>query len=290
VKAIAFAQRLLPKLKAKDLASMDATAKLEMVTAINGGLQKLHTLAPHHSKIAPGSIFIAAPASLTLDLTEGSDDFTGYDVSEDDLYCTIRIDGDPVDNQIVGSGKLLHPFMGATGSHGAMLYHDAVIFPEPYAEIISRPRILETRRLLDYDPTRRCLDPAFSCKSVATPRYYWMEPNARNNNSPAPAVFRVDTLPDHAYRLQADMLLAPVRITVNDLLAAETEIPIREEWIESHLLPVVLGLLSTSDLWGNPATAGAALTAAATAEEGFAVFLHQTLATSNNRVGTPAGF
>lgn len=289
MKAIAFAQRLLPRLKEKDLAGMDATAKLEVVTAINGGLQKLHALAPHHSKITAGSLYLGAPEALTLELTEGSDEFTGHTVSEEDLYCTIRIDGDAVDNQVIGTGKLLHPYVGTTGSHNATLYHDAVLFPEPYAEIISRPRILETKRQLDHDPTRRSLDPAFTCRSVATPRFYWMEANARNNNPPAPSVFRVDTLPDHAYRLQADMLLAPVRITAADLLAAETDIPVREEWIEGYLLPIVLGLLASSDLWRNPVTAGAAINAGSAAEDGFAVFLHMTLATPSNRVGTAAG-
>lgn len=286
MKAIAFAQRLLPKLKAKDLASMDATAKLELVTAINGGLQKLHTLAPHHSKITVGSLYLGAPETVTLELTEGSDEFTGHTVEEEDLYCTIRIDGDAVDNQIIGSGKLLHPYVGATGSHNATLYHDAAIFPEPYAEIISRPRILETKRFVDHDPARR----DFACRSVATPRYYWMEANARNNNPPAPAVVRVDTLPDHAYRLQSDMLLAPARITGNDLLTAETDIPLREEWIEGYFLPVVLGLLASSDLWRNPTTAGAAISAASAAEDGFSVFLHQTLTTPSNRVGTAVGY
>lgn len=291
MKAIAFAQRLLRDTTAADLAGLNPDGRLEFLDAINGSLQKIHSLSPHHAKITTGSIRLGAPTTVSMGVTEGSRQFTSYAATADDFYCTVRIPGDDIDNQVVASDSLLHPYAGTSGTVDALIYHDAAILPEPYSEIISRPRILETREFLTHDRTRSGWDFRERRRDIGEPRFFCVESNARNNNPLSPGIFRVDCLPDSAYRLEMEVLLAPARISFADLLAgSSTPIPLRAEHIEGYLLPIARGLLTESSLWRDKESKAATTTKASEAEAGYSIFVSQTLTTPNNRVGTPHGF
>ena len=226
-----------------------------------------------------------------MGVTEGSTEFTSYAAVAADFGCTIRIPGDDIDNQVVDSNELLHPYAGPTGTVDAVIYHDGAMLPEPYAELISRPKILETRNFLTHDRTRSSWNLTEQQREIGEPRFFCVEPNARNNNPSSPGVFRVDCLPGRSYRLEMTVLLAPARISFTDLLAGSgTSIPLRDEHIEGYLLPIARGLLTSSRLWRDKEEKAAVRTAAETAENGYAIFISQTLATPNNVVGTPCGF
>lgn len=287
MKSIAFANRLARDLDEKSVIDLTADVRLELVDAINGGLQKLHALAPTHSKITTGSIALAAPLTISIGVTTGSADITGYSFTADQLYDTIRIAGDDIDNQVVGATQLLHPYNGGTGTVAATLYCDGVAIPEPYEEMVGDPRILETGRDLHHHKINSV---TWHRKNVAEPCFYWLEANSRNQNSPAPSVLRLDRLPDRAYRLQSQFLLAPARITFSDLLAPGAAIPLRDEHVESYLLPVCRAILTGSRLWRDPATKTAVKNEGESAEEKYRVFASTTLATPANEVGTPYGY
>lgn len=291
MKGIAFAQRLLRDTTVDDLAALNPGDRLELLDAINGSLQRLHSLAPHHSKISIGSIRLAAPTTVSMGVTEGSNEFTSYAAVAADFGCTIRIEGDSIDNQVVDSNELLHPYAGPTGTVNAVIYHDGVMLPEPYAELISKPQVLETRRFLTHDRQRSAWNLTEQAREVCEPRFFCVEPNARNNNTASPGIFRVDSLPGRSYRLEMQVLLAPARISFTDLLAGSgTAIPLRDEHIEGYMLPIARGLLTSSKLWRDKEEKAAVRAAASEAESGYAIFISQTLATSNNVVGTPVGF
>ena len=291
MKGIAFAQRLLRDTSVDDLATLNPGDRLEFLDAINGSLQKLHSLAPHHSKISVGSIRLAAPSTVSMGVTEGSNEFTIYAAVSADFGCTIRIPGDDIDNQVVDSNELLHPYAGPTGTVQAGIYHDAAILPEPYAELITRPQILETRRFLTHDRQRSAWNLTEQQRAVCEPRFFCVEPNARNNNPASPGIFRVDSLPGRSYRLEMQVLLAPARISFTDLLAGSgTAIPLRDEHIEGYMLPIARGMLTSSKLWRDKGTKADVRAEASEAERGYAIFISQTLATPANRVGTPVGF
>lgn len=287
MKAIAFANRLARDIDEKSVIDLTADIRLEILDAINGGLQKLHALAPATSKITTGSIALTAPLSMTLGVTAGSSTITGATFTADQLYRTVRITGDDIDNQVVGSTELLHPYNGGTGTVAATLYCDAVAISEPYEELVDDPRILETGRDLHH---HKICSVTWHRKQVAEPCFYWPEANARNQNSSAPSVIRFDRLPDRAYRLQAQFSLAPARITFSDLLAPGAEIPLREEHVESYLLPVSRAILTSSRLWRDPATKTSVTNEGEAAEQKYRIFAPTTLATPSNHVGTPDGF
>ncbi len=287
MKVMAFAQRLLRDLKENDMASLAAAERQELCDAINGALQKLHDLSPPHAKEAAGSMVLGAPSAVVLGVTEGGADFTGYAAGEEDLYCTVRIEGDPVDNRITGSGSLLHPYAGQGGMRNAVIYHDAVLIPEPYAEIISRPRVLETLRVLEPGEAEGLPGDR---RGVSEPREYRLEANAPNQGPPAPALLRVDPLPDRLYRLEMRVALAPARVGFADLLSGTRDLPLREELAEAYLLPLARGLLCASALWRDGDTRSAVLAAAARAEAAYAVLVPKTLGTPCNLAGTPRGY
>lgn len=287
MKAIAIGGRLARDFGKQSFADLTADARLEILDAINGGLQKLDALAHVHSKKTTAALYLAAPLTITIGVTQGSPEITGTIFSADHYGCTIRINGDDIDNQVVGETGLLHPYAGVTGTVSAIIYSDAVALPEPYSELIGVPMVMETGRPLTL---HKRVANSWQRKQVAEPYCYWLESNARNRNPSAPAVIRFDPMPDRAYRLEVEAVLAPVRVKFSDLLAPADELPIRAEYVESYLLPVARAILTDSSFWLSADSKASVRNVAETAESKYSVLTPQTLATPNNRVGTKHGF
>lgn len=290
MKAFGLASRLVRDLSEKSLTDCTADIHLELLDAINGGLQKMHALAPSHSKTTVGSLYLEAPVTISLGLTSGSADITDYTFTVDQLYRTIRIAGDTIDNQIVGDNELLHPYTGATGTASAVIYCDAVSIPEPYEEMIGDPRVIETNRIVRHDANFEGYGIPNGQRSACEPRFYRMEANASNQNPPAPAVIRFDTLPDKAYRMESRFMLAPVRVTFPDMLSEVSDVPLRTELVESYLLPIARGILSHSRLWRDKEEKSAARSSAESAEVRYALLAPKHLATPRNRTRTRPGW
>lgn len=287
--SVSFASRLLRDLKEVDLATVTADTRLTILDAINGALQKLHALTPHIYKETQGSIYVAAPETITLTVANGSNDITGYAFTDDQRNCTIRIDGDPVDNQIVSASSLLHPYLGASGSVSATIYHDAVEMPEPYEELIGRPRNLSgSREFLALLTDRSILE--YQSKTVGDPDRFWVEANAVNQVPNAPAVIRFDSLPGQAIRYQCRFTLAPSRINLTALVSPGTKLPIREEHVEIYLLPIARGILADSELWRDQESKSSAKNDAELAEKKYEIRASSTLVTPGNRTQTKTGF
>jgi hypothetical protein len=287
MKAEALGNRLARDIDEKSNGEINSDTRLEILDAINGGLQRMHAVAPYHSKITTGSISLQAPTTISLGVTHGSDRITGHTFITDQLYGSILIQGDAIYNQVIGGDELLYPYSGATGTVSAVIYWDGVAIPEPYEELVGDPRILETgKSLVNFKPVCG----AFNHKPVGEPRFYWMEANAMNQNSPAPTVIRFDSLPSCAFRMEAQFSLSPARITFEDLLASGDGIPLRAEHIECYLLPIARGILTSSRLWKDKESKSAARDDAALAEKRYEMLSPQTMATPRIRVGTKRGY
>lgn len=200
MKAIALANRLAPDLSEKSLSDLPADVLLQILDAINGGIQKMDAIAPFETKTTTASLALAAPLTVSIGVTDASATITGTTFTDDQLGRTIKVDGDSIENQIVGPTSLLHPYSGTTGTVSATIYSDAVPLPEPYRRLVNDPHILETNRDLVNERCRFTRG-----KQIAEPTRYWMEANARNRNPSAPSVIRFDTLPGQAYRMQVEV-------------------------------------------------------------------------------------
>ena len=289
MKAFAFANRLCRDLNAESFADISTTTRQEVLDAINGGLQRLDALASHESRTTTVGFSLAAPTTMSLGVTNGSTLTTGDTFTADHLYRTIRIDGDDIDNQVIAAGELLHPYSGTTGTVSAIIYSDAITVPEPYDELVGGIRILETAR--EMIPSARPWERSWErIRRIGEPKTFIVEPNARNQTPPAPAVIRVDPMPDAAYRMEAKFTLAPARVAFADLLIAGSDLPIRAEYIEIYLLPVCRGLLATSEMWKNADTRSVVVKNAEKAEGDFADRVPRTMSTPRNFSRTKPGF
>jgi hypothetical protein len=294
VKAFDLGTRLERDLGGNGLVELEPDLLLEIIDAINGGLQQMHALASYESKIITGSISVAAPMQIALGVTNGSTIITGQTFSGGQLFGTIKISGDPIDNKISGPTSILHPYSGTSGTVAATIYFDGAAINEPYDELVGDPRILETRKSLFN--LREKWEDLTSLKQVGCPTYYQVEANARNRNSLAPSVIRFNTLPDRAYRMEAQFTLAPIRITMADLTPSIDDaydqganIPLRDELIETYLLPISRGILSSSERW-KTANKDSARSDAQTAALKFSALVPRHLATPRNAVVTRRGY
>ena len=289
MKAIALGNRLSRDLNVKCFADLGADGRLEVLDAINGGLQRLHALAPYQSKLKTAAIALPAPVTVSIDVTHGSTACAvglGTAFTAEQLHRTIRVPGDDVDNRIASTFTLLHPYAGATGTVSATIYGDAYALDEIYEELVGDPRILESDGKLTHSNEREF----WRTLPVCEPGYYWLEADAANQSPAAPSVIRFDSLPDKLYRLEAQFTLAPARVGFTELLAPADALPLRADHIEAYLLPVARGILSTSSLWKNEATKSAAANAGEAAAGRYDTLVPRTLSTPNNRVGTKAGW
>ena len=284
MKIIAFTKRLLRDTTTPDPALLDADARQELLDAINATVQRINSVAPTHSRITTAALELAAPSTVTLTVENGSNQFTGYLATEQDLHCTIRLDGDAVDNHLTGAGDLLFNYAGASGTVQATIYHDALTLPQTIAEITGVPMVLGEWQELRLDSARQMR--AISRRAIASPRYWWMEPNP----APAKQVFRVESLPPQLTRIEVEVLSAPLRITLLDMLSDTADLPFREDVTESYVLPMARGELAESSLWRVEATRAAAIAKGKIAFESYIFTISHHLATPENRVGTPKGY
>lgn len=225
--------------------------------------------------------------AVSITVTQGSTEIVGGSLSSLAYGRTIRINGDGIDNQIVSSTELLHPYVGPSGIAQAIIYSDSVTMPEPYSELVGNPRILDTGREL---ANKKIPVTWGVIKRIAPPRCYWVEANAQGAEGNPPALIRFDTLPDRDYRMQVEVTIAPSRVNFSDLLSPGPEIRLRAEHLESFLIPIARGILTASSFWKDKETKTAARDAAKEAESKYSLLAPRTLATPNNRTGTPHGF
>lgn len=293
MKAIAFAQRLMRDIGEKDLASLTAADRLELVDAINGGLGKMHLNAPPHSKNSRISITLPAPKVISISVEKGSHALAGYAFDITDLFCSIFIEGDGAENQIGADGVLLFPYSGETGTVSATIYHDAAQIPEPVEELISDPENIDTGEVLLQDTTQSYRNHSIGMRTdrrIGQPTYWATEENASNRDPVAPSIFRVDSLPDRMVRLTAKASMGPARVSFQSILDGTAVIPLREDQVETFLLPICRGILTSSSLWRDAEEKPNARKEAKAAENQHATMAPRHLATPSHKVFTPRNF
>lgn len=287
MKAFGLQTRLARDLNVAGVADIPADIRQEIADAINAALQTLNAIAPFHSKTAFSGIALPAPLTIELTVENRSNEISGYDFASDEFYRTIRIEGDMVDNQPIGTNMLLHPYGGSSGTVNAILYGDAVQMPEPFESIASEElTVLETSHNA-YAVNRPVKK---GDRKIGHPTFFNVEENAANQSPAAPAVIRFERLPDRLYRLEGMFTLAPLRVKVVDLIAPGAELPIRGEMIESYLLPIARANLTTCRLWRNKDNKAKAVSDGESAESKYRTLAPSNIASARNKVGTPQGY
>lgn len=145
--ALVIAKRLLRDF---GVTSLDAASPANQVVPIEEGdlddialnmtaaFQEIADDSPAEAMQQPGSAFLHAPANLTLTATEGSTTVSAVTTYASWMEgCTIRIDGDDQDNELINSTTLARAYVGTTGSaKAATIYGDAVTLDETVQHVM----------------------------------------------------------------------------------------------------------------------------------------------------------
>lgn len=277
---IALMQRLSRDLVETNPTKFSADMRQSVLDAVNSVVQRYHDHAPHHSKIVPVSFYFRPMAKVTLEVVHGSEEFTGYTIVDAHHYCSLKIEGDEIINQITGDGMLLFPYTGVTGTMTATIWHDAVAFPPEYASLASDLIHAESSRILPQGVWTHA-------HHSSCPTMWKMESNAHGN---VRSVLRLNALPISALRYTSTAVMAPPRITFAQSLDREVVVPIRAEHLESYFIPAVRAELVMTDMWRNSSLSAAVKLAGERAESAYHSLIPRHIATPNNQVGTAAGY
>lgn len=302
MKTISLMQRLVRKWKVESLANMPASIRLAMLDAINGSIQELYKDCPSVYREGWISAVLAAPASITLNVTNGSSAFTGYTADENQFGSTVVIGPDKNDNLLVPPNGLQDTYQGVSGAQPTMLYGDAVPLPADIETMLDEPQLIgHLPRLRRHDPYWGNPWPwgpslywsdsinASPYRQVAIPRVYWVEANVPDQNGVPTFIFRVDPMPDIIYRVRFRALFYPQRLSMGDM-QQNTTLTVNEAWIESMLIPIILERMASAEpsLWqgSDPKT----IAMDAERARGSISKIRVEISKPNNRAGTPRGY
>lgn len=292
---VQLAQRLARHLDVPDPANLDATAALDVLGAINAGIQCYYRELPPLYKRTTLSHTLRAPRQVTL-LLEGlySNLVLNEPFTTADRGATVRIEGQP-DNEVTAEDRLLDDYLGTATEVAATVYGDAVpledvierIVAEPYLHTLDggcRTTLVRDERLAGqggYWPERRTV--------AGVPRCYALLPVGGSQGGEPAALLRVHPLPDRDYtlRLQAD--LGPRLVTFADL-STPAKIPVPEERVDDLLLPLCEAELVTSPYWRDASKAGFFADRAERVLARRAPMVPAEYGARRNRVGRPVGF
>jgi hypothetical protein len=90
--------------------------------------------------------------------------------------------------------------------------------------------------------------------------------------------------------MECSAIMAPKRIEFVDLVSPGEDIPLRDEEIETYLLPISRGLLTTCRLWRDKDSKTSVRNDAEKAESDYEELTSKTLATPSNKVRTKPGW
>jgi len=211
---------------------------------LNAALEEIYGLAPTEWWMTDDrGERVRAPTVVTLTVTQNSKAITFAGYASWMLGCTIIIDGDDNQNNLLSLGaspSLRFDYLGSSGVKGAMVYHDKVTLPTDTAQV-AQPVFVDNWPLIPM-PSKRDLQRGYNWngpsgdygsssygntgdnlanwiradKMISQPKLFLVERSTAFNAQTYPAI-SFDTLPDKQYTLSYQaQLLAPVVASFSD--------------------------------------------------------------------------
>lgn len=229
---------LLGLIGIEDVSQANTPALTRILKDIRATQQEIYSLSPDFWSKDDAGEALRAPTSLTgLGLTNGSRVITGAGLATWMHGCTVRLDGESFDNQIVVTALntygLLVPFQGTTTASGTgTVYHDALNLANTITSV-RPPVILEGEMELyplsgkrdfqgfgaggvsvyaDGQPVRVSYPALSDRKEVDTPIGYLVEQNVQYTGVTT-ARLRFYPMPNAAYVLRFEVRTAPSPVT-----------------------------------------------------------------------------
>ncbi|WP_309386096.1 hypothetical protein [Cerasicoccus frondis] len=298
--SLGLAQRILRHLIYKDWGEMPIEAHLEILDAINVALATYFSAAPENYRRISKSYLLSAPQTVTITTTNGSTALADTPFANQTRGAMVRVDGDDQWNRVDGDSALQSPYLGQSGDHQATIYSDVVELEFNDIErfitypVLNNGRVLAPDNSMREHPGRFFRDLGDLASGIdydiGSPRWHMIDyfNDLTAGRESQAGLLRVYPLPDQAYTLRVEAIVAPFRINLS-ALTTSIDLPVRNTHAERFLLPLVLGELANGALWKDPSTKSANIERGYQAERNLDT-LQNNLIPSNNRVGTPEGY
>lgn len=268
---VQLAQIVSRHLDVTDLSALESDKALELVDAINFGIQTFFSLAPNSYSRTTLSHTVQTPDTANLSLTKGSNATDTASFLRTQRGSSVIIEGDAKINEITGETTLLHDYSGPTGIHTAKIYYDAVPVTDfLILELVTEPKIVETgktiRQMSDGNH-RNTVDPRYESETDY-PEYYTLEYVGGSLDADIDAVFQLRFVPRPVVTcsIKFDAHILPVAYEI-PVLTTPATVPVPHSLVSRLLVPLIEGRLSDSTLWGDTGDKNVAQARAAAAEQ-----------------------
>jgi hypothetical protein len=307
--SIQLAQRLGRNLVVPDPFNLDAEPALDVVSAINAGLNSYFRELPGIYKRAPLSHTLRGPRSVSITYLSQY----GHEVGESSfepsmIGCTLRLGNGAADTQITGSNTVLDDYLGESlGPIPATVYSDAIPIQDVIERIIgnvrlydnsqSQPTVLVRDERLRGGRAGRLRQGSWGedftadcgLYAIGRPRYYYLDPAGLSQGAEPEFLLRVAPWPDKDYTVRMEAELQTQRILFTDLITARA-ILVPDAHVDDILIPLCEAELITSPYWRDKSTVNAVLERQKNVLATKLTKIPSDIAPSSNFVGTPPGF
>ncbi len=276
-----------------DYTKLSLTEQTDILEAANAALQKLYNALPVYFKELTEGFVLPAPLAISgVGVTQYSKVVTANTFTSAQFGCTVQLDGDPQWNQVIGTGLLLNPYMGGTGTVGGTVYGDA-IFSDiyPLDRIIGNPRfpnqggwpVGPITQIQSFGQPNWIYQ-----QSIGTPVSWWTQTFGQSQGHAPFVVIKFAPLPNQAYPVNVRIGFWPKRLTFADYQNGATVV-VPSQFIEPCFIPGCLEAFMSSPAWLVRGDEDRVWQNARDGEN----FLRQQpgqIGAPSNKVGTPLGY
>lgn len=279
-----------------DFTKLSLTEQTDILEAVNAALQQVYNALPTYFKELTEGFALPAPLAITgVGVTQFSKTVTANTFTRAQLGRTVRLDGDDQWNQVNGTGELLNPYMGATGTVAGTVYGDA-IFSDiyPMDRFIGFPRYPNQSfgwpiNFMGFISGNMGFPNWPYMWSIGTPRGAWVQTFGNSQGHSPMAVLKFSPLPDTDYPVNVRIAFWPKRLSLADYQAASTLV-VPSQFLEPALIPLALRAYMRSPSWNREINDSDLIIQDAKEAE---IYLRQQpgqIGAPNNRVYCPIGF
>lgn len=314
--SVQLAQRLARNLNVPDIFDLEAEPALDVLAAINAGLQSFYRELPGIYKRATISQTVRAPRTLSVTFKAKYSNVCSVTGSGDDPFssnetgCTIRYDTSAADSIIESATSVLDGYINDTLITGATIYYDAIPIQDVIERVIGAVRLYSASRAeptplirderlrggrvrrfmasVDPDEISFPYDSAY-LSEIGRPRYYYLDPAGESRGGDPEFLLRVSPMPDTDYTVRMEAELSTERIVFNDLATARA-IYVADAYVDDLLVPLCEAELVTSKFWANADQKKDILSRRDSVLQSKIPKIPKDIAPPSNGIGRPWGF
>jgi len=253
IKLVQLCHRIGRRARGGDFTKLSLSEMTDVMTAVNGGLQRLYNVLPAYFKEMTQGFVMPAPLSITnVGVTQYGKFITGHVFTAAQFGQSVQLDGDSQWNQIIGTDELLNPYMGTTGTVNGTVYGNAI-----YSETYPFDRVIGDPAYANQSQTplfQQMMVPGSASaawlfnQAVGWPQTWWPQVFGNSQGKKPIMVLRFAPAPSQATAINVRLSFWPKRVTLADY-DANIELTVPDQFIESALIPICLQEFMVSPAW-----------------------------------------